>query len=214
MDPRLETILSAVRSRFQRHQFAWNLTILWGLAALVLLGMRFVLEAWRVEKGLGVGLVAAVMVGTFSLAWVLTQVRSKDIRWVAGRIEERYPNLKQRLLTAVGMEPTGSIGFLRRNLLDETLHHARAFDWSKTVSSKAMTLAWMSQCITFACCLLAAGWMLSALKKGGPSESNQVQSLARPHLSALWILEMLKWSGEQTSSSLHGFQVSYLKKYG
>ncbi len=175
MDPRLETLLSHVTGRVQRYRFAWNLTLFWILATLVVVGLLLNGELPKADaRGAWFGIFAIGAVALVATAWLISRRQVGDRRSIASKIESKFPSLQQRLLTAVGFPPNESLGYLRRSLVDETIHHARANDWLQTIPTKSMFAAWLSNAVSFGCCLLACATMLMAL---GDPESSPLQSM-------------------------------------
>lgn len=68
----------------------------------------------------------------------------RDDRWVAQEIEQRFPELSQRLVTAMDLRPSsdGKFGFLQRQVIDQTLQHASLQPWEeKTVPQNQISKA-------------------------------------------------------------------------
>ncbi len=65
-------------------------------------------------------------------AWFVSRVGYRNRRWLAQRIEAKFPTLKQRLITAVEVSNDGTSRYLRKSLSDETLLHAYVYDWKKS----------------------------------------------------------------------------------
>ncbi len=137
MDPRLEHLLQGIAARFRRMRFAWILSIAWlSLAAVVALAVwTNQLPPAMPSHGLA-GFQQRLIVVVAS--WILSRFAYRDRHWLAMRIERRFPNLKQRLLTAIGVAANEPLGYLKKSLLDETIKHSRIHDWQRTVPTLTM----------------------------------------------------------------------------
>jgi len=91
--------------------------------------------------------------------WIVNRLSYRQPLQIATQIEEKFPDLKQRLLTAVEPNLKDSSPFLRRQLIDETIQHARSNDWGIAVPSSRMLGAW---CVQTLCLLLPCGASLLA----------------------------------------------------
>ena len=167
MDDRyLLHLLSRVAGRYRRARLAWLLTGVWlGLSVIVgvlaYLGMLPFIQNWFYNKRAIQWIVLAVCVG-LGLVWILTRLAFRDYRWIAARIEDRYPSLKQRLITLSQPGQPGESLYLRRSLIKETIHHGRVNDWTKAVSSSRMFVAWLFQ---FAALAFASTVAIAAFTK-------------------------------------------------
>ena len=148
MDPQIAFLLSTVASRFQKVKFAQWLALGWLLvaASAVVLSQYDALPKLSVLHFLGV---LCVIAGV----WLGSKLAYRDRRWIANSIEEKFPSLKQRLVTAIQPIQSSTSIFLRRSLVDETISHSRSHDWRQTVATSSIVGAWMSQ---FAALTLAA----------------------------------------------------------
>ncbi len=110
------------------------------------------------------GLVASGVVLVVSLGIVLGSRAKSAPEEAALLIEQRFPDLDSRLLTAVEQRPDGEIGgyrFLQHEVISDALLHAHRHDWREAVPQKAMTRARLGNVASMAVCLaafLALGW--------------------------------------------------------
>jgi len=125
----IERELQDVAGRFQRRALWRNLTIVW-LVALAAI--------WLLPRGVwitAVSLAAAVAV-------LAALVRRVEMRWVAGRIEETFPELQTKLLAAYEQElraPVGRRGFLEEEVIREARIHALTHGrWRDTVPTRGL----------------------------------------------------------------------------
>ena len=144
MDYRLLRHVKPVAARFRRVRLWTTLGVTWLVASalgLLLLWIRAQQSPITPVWGWGLGLVAAVAAGGLA-TWVLMSFR--DEHWIALQIEARFPTLRQRLLTAVALRPTGSDGhydFLQQTVIQETLSHAWRNAWKTTVPGRRLAAA-------------------------------------------------------------------------
>jgi len=71
--------------------------------------------------------------------WALRSVR--DPRWVARRIEAKYPELGTRLLAAVeqtAVAPSDKLGYLQTVVIRQALEHRRSHDWGEAVPTRLL----------------------------------------------------------------------------
>ena len=148
MDPQIAFLLSTVAGRFQKVKFAQWLALGWLLvaASAVVLSQYDCLPKLSVLHFLGV-------LCAIACVWLGSKLAYRDRRWIANSIEEKFPSLKQRLVTAIQPAQSSTSIFLRRSLVDETISHSRSHDWRQTVATSSIVGAWMSQ---FAALTLAA----------------------------------------------------------
>lgn len=131
-DVLLESRLRRVARRFQWVRVLRVLSVCWASAALLgcLLAWLAGVTGWAppplrwVLLG-GAGVTAIVM--AFS-QWK----RGPDHRWVAGKIETRFPELDGALLTAVQPNP-GAADFLQHRVIRTAVQHSEGADWRSVV---------------------------------------------------------------------------------
>ncbi|MFI5455503.1 MAG: hypothetical protein ACHRXM_08630 [Isosphaerales bacterium] len=139
MSRQLDQALERVARRFRRERLWSSLAICWLAWACAVwgsgaLGLRSELlsipRAW-VPWSLAV---AAIATAAGCVIWSLGSAR--EARWVARRIETKYPDLRTGLLAAVeevAGTPSGRLGFLQSAVIREALAHRRTNDWDETV---------------------------------------------------------------------------------
>lgn len=166
MDQFVLHLLTRVAKRFRRVRLAWLLSAAWIslsiiLALLAYAGVLPSLRMWLNDPKnlLWVGL---AFFSVLTVLWAICQFTYRDYQWIAARIEDRYPSLKQRLITVSQPTQEGESIYLRRSLIKETIQHGRVNDWQRTVSSTRMTVAWFFQ---FAALSLASTVAIAAFAK-------------------------------------------------
>ena len=90
--------------------------------------------------------------------WVLSWRAARDPHWIARRIEDKYPQLQARLLTAIEQRPElpdGRYGYLQTQVIQEAVFHGYRHDWRYVLSSRAYAFAVLA-------CLLSCGAIVLA----------------------------------------------------
>ena len=126
MDPQIAYLLSCVAKRFRSVQFARLMAAVWLLttvAAIVMMQLGSLPTLGMVSLFVAAGVIA--------LVWLASKLAYRDERWIATKIEEKFPTLKQRLVTAIQPEQPSTSRFLKKSLIDETIDHSRANDWQQ-----------------------------------------------------------------------------------
>lgn len=148
MDERLRDQLRAVADRYRSLRLWKSLATIWLIAAVaggVLLWLKMRSEWTLQAEVLVVG--AAALVMAFGMV-CLANLSFRDPKWAAYRIEKRFPDLEERLITAVGQRRNakdGSYGYLQSAVLDETLSHAKIRGWTSAVSQAQLARArWLN----------------------------------------------------------------------
>ena len=145
MHPSLQQTLRPVLDRAARIRWWWSWTLLSCAAASV----GGILIWWTRRHGgdsqpWAVGLLAVAAVGAVWISWRRRRLASADDlatqRKLAQKIEHRFPELDQRLLTAVSI-PADRETFFSSRLLAETRAHAAAQPWTSALPSWNLNLA-------------------------------------------------------------------------
>ncbi len=175
--------LERVARRFRHERLFSSLALCWLVWALVGCGMRTAwfqesigpIDDWWLTASLaGVALVTGVL----CVAWA--QMRARDPRWVARRIEAKHPELKTGLLAAVeeiGASPSGQLGFLQYAVVKEVLDHRRKSDWNETVPSWTLRGAMVAHAAAL-CSLLVVLVTMSPLARSDVGGTRSIKSLA------------------------------------
>ena len=144
MDKRLLYRLDTTRKRIQTERFLKLVGMLWFIAAIV--GIALWSQKGRLFDSVGnayiiTSCLAAVIVVP---AYWLAMSAFRNNRLLAQRIENRFPELNQRLLAAVNQKPDnqGQLGYLQTLVVNETIIHDRQHGWSNVVSSSQMGSGW------------------------------------------------------------------------
>ena len=116
-------------------------------------GLRFDTVAWLVAC-LGCAALALLRVGPTSLWWSLPCVlgtigaglwifrrRATDLHRAAIQIEQHFPDLDSRLLTAVGQEPSDTertYSYLQEHVLTDVVAHSRQHPWTEVIATSRL----------------------------------------------------------------------------
>lgn len=158
MNHDLSYFVDSVARRYRNVQWAWILTICWVVfaAAWIVGSMTDDFSEWLSwQRGLlGLSVLPATVLGT----WLLSKRSYRDPRWVASKIEATFPALQERLITAIQLKQVD--GFFERSLIEDTVRHARAHNWSKAIPACRVWLAWICQWLSLglACFVLTRVW--------------------------------------------------------
>ena len=139
--------LKRVARRYRR-LYAWNAVAICCLGGAIVGFGLIVLTSpsqstlfWTVVALL-IGCPLAICVGS----WLVSR-STRDLGWVARRIEAKHVELKSLLLAALEQEPdlpNGRFGFLQHTVISDALEHAAANDWREVVPLGKLRLAQVS----------------------------------------------------------------------
>ncbi|XZE21573.1 hypothetical protein SH449x_001476 [Pirellulaceae bacterium SH449] len=173
MDLQIQNSLLHVANRFRLVRMGWLLAAFWLCLAMLFLWRGFSDAAafgW-----LGYAWITSPL--WVALIWVITRATYRDTKWVATRVESRFPDLKQRLITVASPPCESDSKFLRRSLVRETIMHGRNHDWRATVSAGRIMGAWFAQLLCLFLALSAS--VYSSSQRHSPSATaNPDQLLA------------------------------------
>lgn len=138
IERRLQYLLNLVRRRYQRLSLWRWLAVTWAVAAFVVVAagvassgaLLIYLASWR-------GLLIVVGAGLAFSLWRSQHV-AQDSQWLARKIEQEFPNLEARLLTATenleNIDPRQR-SYLQQRVIREAVDHGYKYAWEQTVSS-------------------------------------------------------------------------------
>ncbi len=159
VDTRLENELRSILLRYRLTSVAWWLAMIWMGASLLLILAGSSLAPIASPRTWTRWLLAFSMLA-IAAAWLASRLRYRSIHWIAGRIEHRFPELRQRLWTAMGIDTTQPVGFLPQTVLNETISHAGQHDWRQVLPGDFGSLfSWLTQ--SAALCLFV--WSCAAM---------------------------------------------------
>ena len=129
--------IDRVSARLRSIRFWWSLAIIAGLAAagLLLLERLQPSAVWTRRELIGVVLVG-VMAATL-IAMLVARFSYRNRRKLALRIEQRFPSLNQRLLTALSIPQPAvgqPLGYLQQEVIRDAYRHSQTHAWTQVVS--------------------------------------------------------------------------------
>lgn len=170
--------IEPARRRLRSVWFWWSVAAI--AAALTLVAIA--LDRWLLSSTwakMAAGRLPGAMVITFLIAalaaWFYVRWRYADPRGVAGRIESRFPELEQRLLTALSQSDQAP-GYLQQRVIQEVKDHSRAHDWSRVVPRRPMMFSRL-------CGLGASAVLLFVLGRQAVIDSAAPAPLAGPDVA-------------------------------
>lgn len=120
-------------ARRLRAAYWWRrISLYWGALALMLGAYAYFGEPTATELSVTMGIVGAAAVALAVITWASATRYARDPRWVAQRIERRFPDLNARLLAAAQQKPEGGathLGYLQETVVRQALSHRRSHDW-------------------------------------------------------------------------------------
>ena len=181
MDPRLQSRLKDLASRSRSQVFAWLLIGLW---CCLLWGVWFPAGSSAApgslrSSWLGILLFAtALPLGLF----LLSRFGYRDVTSVARSIERRFPEIDQKLLTAIEPAKENESGFLRNRLVKELLAHDKLYSWGEMVPTRRLRRLWGLQWFLGIASIISLFW---GFQKSVGNEASGVARVA----SSEWIVE-------------------------
>lgn len=135
----LDRALDRVASRLHWRRRLWCGAGLW-----LVLGASLPLIASTVANAAHRGvLMAAAATATLTVALLIAR-RAIPPRTIARRVEQAFPDLDGRLLTALDQHPdvtTGELGYFQKQVIYQTLAHSRQRDWRGIVPTRQLAAA-------------------------------------------------------------------------
>jgi len=136
--------LQPMVNRRRRLYLAWRLSVYWFVSALVVIGLIGAdwLWGWKSSAANWAMCVSTVLATAFALYQSFRI--GPDYKAVARYIEQRHPDLRALLLTAIEQEPEesdGQFGYLQERVIGEAVRHAVQHDWLRSISSRRLLSA-------------------------------------------------------------------------
>lgn len=144
---RLEEVI-----RLWRRVVRWQrVSVLWGIAAFFVMSCSLFADpssvaVWQNLSALTIG------VATLLTAWLYLPrtISQTEFQNAARRIEEKFPDLRQRLVTLLEQAPdfeTGRYTALQKQLAHEVHTHADVNDWSRCISRRGLNAFRVAACL-------------------------------------------------------------------
>jgi hypothetical protein len=166
--------LERIAKRFRSQVLAWLLIVLWGVFLALLLG-RLTQTGNAIAGSFSLGFLVATAIGGCLLFFLWTRFGYRDLGSVAQRIERRFPDIDQKLLTAIEPIKPNESEFLRSKLIEETLLHAQSQHWEKVVPKWKLGMLWSLQWMLLGATIVAS-WMLHTKSTGVLNASDRTGS--------------------------------------
>ncbi|MBU6385499.1 MAG: hypothetical protein KGS49_06140 [Planctomycetes bacterium] len=182
MDRMIRYQLENLAKRYRSQVFACLLILFWA----ILLGAILLRPSQNPPGQTGlfsIGFMAGLSLIGAGLLFVWTRFGYRDLGSIAHRIENRHPDLNQKLLTAIEPKKANESEFLRNALIKETLLHAKRNPWMQMVPGARLLSLWILQWLLLLG-VLVTPWIL----RGGPS-NNPSLPVSKPQSLSDWIIE-------------------------
>jgi hypothetical protein len=150
---RLVEQLDHVARRSRRTRLFVALAGVWLVAAL--LAGAILLASWNLGAApswTAPAVALAALVAAIAVAWSTLRGKTDELQ-IARRIEQRYPELDAKLLSAIAQqEPAsgGRLGYLQTTVLGEAVAHGRRDGWKRAAPWASAVAAYSVQCLTLA----------------------------------------------------------------
>nr|MBP6603240.1 hypothetical protein [Verrucomicrobiales bacterium] len=130
----------AAEKLLRRRKLVASVLFLAAISFAALAALSYIQEWWSWRAVFVV--LALLLVGTL-IGLARIRRSTPDLRELAKRIEERYPELRAALLAVMDQNPgpDGELGFLQKRLLGEVSDHAVTHQWVKKVSQRRLAAA-------------------------------------------------------------------------
>lgn len=166
VDVRISGTVEQAAARFRRIRlFTW-LGLVWIAAAII---AAVLLWMHATGRGSFPGSASWLAVGAVVAAIITIAAGYSSFRnpiWVAERIEQKYPELQQRLITSLGLRPNtsdGHLGYLQHVVIDETVRHGYVHRWADVVPARKLFGAHAFHLCAFVLAIFAV-WRLGRIE--------------------------------------------------
>ncbi len=189
-----------VASRFRSRRF-W---LVWCALAftLAVVGVGLLVLTWQGRlrgdyAATGLAFAACVL---FAIDWTVAQFSFRNARWIAYQIESAFPNLSQRLVTALSLvTPTSGsewpqLGYLQSQVIREARDHSRRHAWSQAVPARGLRYGKLGGIVSTAMLAVVMA-LLVAADPGGATTARLKSSPTREVIVEPGDIEIERGSG-------------------
>src|SRR5438876_989996 len=167
-DQLFNALLQRVANRERRCRLWVKLAGCWaatGLLAVIVLGIERQ-TGWA--SSLAVAAFVVMATGAAVVLLIQHARTEPDWRHLALLIENRYPQLDGRLLTAVqqNANPGQELNYLQQRVLEETLRYSHQSDWAEAIPKSRVVLAQTAHWLALILCAFIV-WKLPSPEKPG-----------------------------------------------
>ena len=156
-DDFLKSRLRRVHRRYQLLALWRALASCWAVAALVCVAVVWTERATGWSSPLALPLLAGLAATAASAVAIRQAGRKPDYRWIAQRIEDKHPELKGLLLTAVQQpsKPGVEADYFQHRLLQEATARSQEQDWRGVVPTVRLVLGHAVHAVALGCFVFA-----------------------------------------------------------
>ncbi|MEZ6144262.1 MAG: DUF4175 family protein [Planctomycetaceae bacterium] len=175
---RLARRVSEVADRLDRFQSLNSRSVLWLLGATLAL-LLLVANHWSLIPQIPVFVTAGIALLLVLAGWRVSRRPERSLHDAAIAIEQRWPELDSRLVTAIDQRPeqgAGGFSFLQHEVITETLLHSHRNDWMTVISPARMARARFRHVVCQILCIAAFAAAIHAGLTRDSGTSNLVDS--------------------------------------
>jgi len=171
MDRMIQHRLVQLAKRLRSQILALLLIAFW---SVLLIG---IITAFRQGLGIPYRLLTGLILVGAGLLLLWSRFGYRDLRALAEQIERQFPELDEKLLTAIEPANPNASEFLRRKLIEETLSHAKKTEWNQIVPRGRLSFLWCIQWILLLTTVSVPWMMPGKFKSDGPSSGGKRELL-------------------------------------
>ena len=153
MDRTIRYKLEQLAKRLRSQVFACLLIGLWMIMLATIFQISKQTNIGNSPSLSNVYLLSIFLVGS-GLLYLWSRFGYRDLRSIAERIEKRFPDIDQKLVTAIEAPKPSESEFLRQKLIEETLSHSKKHPWEEIVPRRRLSMLWGLQWMFLLCALI------------------------------------------------------------
>jgi hypothetical protein len=153
MDRTIRCKLEQLAKRLRSQVFACLLIGLWLIMLATIFQISKQTNIGNSPSSSNVFLLTVFLVGS-GLLYLWSRFGYRDLGSIAERIEKRFPDIDQKLVTAIEAPKPSESEFLRQRLIEETLSHSKKHPWEEIVPRWRLSMLWGLQWMFLLCALI------------------------------------------------------------